>query len=147
MASSDTWFKIQIKKTEREGYKRRKEQVGQVKGKIGDVSDDYVNSINGKIEKLNGSLSTAIKGLNVIETLQNATSEKKEKVGTGDSFLANCSSELSSEISDCKTKIESLDDEISRLQKQYESEIHAEREAARKAAERIANMEKKLLGL
>ena len=74
-------------------------------------------------------------------------SGKKEKIGTSDTKLSNYNSELASEISDCQRKIDSLDGEISRLQTKYNNEVYAEREAARKAAEELANKGKDLLGI
>ena len=46
MASIATQYAIRKKKADRDGYEKRKEQVQKVKGKIGSVTDDYVNAIN-----------------------------------------------------------------------------------------------------
>lgn len=145
MASANTWLKIQEIKIEKEGYSNRRDQVQGIKNSVSNVSDDYVSTINRKIDSLNSSLTSGIKGLSVVATFTSEISKKKEKSGTSDAKLNEYDGELSSEISDCNRKIESLDGEIAQLQSKYNREVEAEREAARKAAEELAKKAKDIL--
>lgn len=62
---------------------------------------------------------------------------KKEKIGTSDGYLSSFDSNLANEISDCNTKISALEGDISSLNRQYNAAVEAEREAAKKAAQKI----------
>ena len=138
---------MQRKKAERTGYITRRDQVKSIKNSMEHVSYLCASQVNSKIDTLERSLSAGIQGLSVISNLQRAMAERKEKSGTNDTKLLNYDTDLASEVSDCQRKINSLDEEITRLQRQYNNEVRAEREAARRAAEALANKAKDLLGV
>lgn len=147
MASINTWYNMLNRKNEKNGYISRRDQVQNVKNNINNVSDDYVNAINNKIDTLNSSLTSGLKGLSIISKLEKSILEKKEKIGIADSMLSCFDDELDLEVKDCQDKIESLEAEIAKLQTKYDDEVAAEQEAARKALEDVASKGKKLLGI
>lgn len=79
----------------------------------------------------------------MINTLVASITERKEKTGTGDSYLSSYDGELASEITDCTNKIDSLEAEISDLGRQYYRALAAEREAAERAARAAAEAAKR----
>lgn len=137
MSSLSIWYSKQAKEREKGKYESRKSQVSSVKNKVYDASDDYVNNINSKIDDLAGALGKAITGISDVTTLKNNVLGKKEKIGTSDGYLSSFDSNLASEISDCNTKISALEGDISSLNRQYNAAVEAEREAAKKAAQKI----------
>lgn len=143
MGSLQTYWEIQGKKGKKTGYSKRKSQVQTVKDKMCDVSEEHVEAINGKIDKINEALTSGISGLAILEDFKESISDNKEKSGYNDAQLALYNANLSWEISDCDRKIGDLEDEIARLETRYSNELAAEQEAARKALEAAGNGIKK----
>lgn len=137
MSSLSIWNKIQRKETEKRNYENRKKQVTNINNSVDTVSESYVSVINTNIDILNSHLTSGIKGLSEVEELKQETSDNKEKPGIADFYLSNYDDELRYEVSDCQKKIDSLDTEIASLRRQYKAEVAKEREAARKALEKI----------
>lgn len=131
MSSLDLFFAKQGKESEKRKYEERKSQVTTVKGKISDASDGNVTNINGKIDGAVTKLASAINGIS-IDSLVGEMNGKKEKSGTNDSHLSSYEGYLSSEITDCETKIGNLETEISSLASRYEQALNEEKEAAKK---------------
>lgn len=146
MSSFSIWLSIKARESEKSSYETRKSQVSNVRNSISDVSDDYVININSNIDKLSEALIDGITGISNVHTLKNDILLKKEKVGTSDGHLSLYDDNLSSEIRECNTKINSLESEIRSLYRDYERALEEERRERERAREEAAKLVKKIFG-
>lgn len=135
MLSASILQKKKQKEKDKETYELRREQVKVIKGKIGSVCDDHVSSINKNIDNFGTQISQSIKGIRQVATLTGQFSDKKEKYSNADTDLSRYSGNLSSEITDCNTKIGELDTQIHSLKSQYKTALNDEKEEAKKLLE------------
>ena len=143
MSSINTYFNIQSKKGEKSTYESRRTQVIRVRDKIPRVCNEHRDDVNTRIDKVKRYLVAGVKGLtiggsDVVSTYCEQLDDYKERDSYSDSKLVEATNYLNYEISDCTSKIDELDSEISNLQSRYENEKAAEREAARRKSEEAA---------
>lgn len=104
------------KKTALNTYAKRRNAIRDIIKKIDDKLDDDIRDVNKQISNCISELQQGLKGTSRVTSICNAMENVKEK-GTGsDSKISSCRGYLSSEVSRCQDRINTLDSEIRSLE-------------------------------
>lgn len=132
MASINTYWSIQSKINKKSSYESRKKQVSSVRTNVETVADDNIGYINGKIDSITSLIELGIKGLSGIDTYCDKLEALKECNCDSDTQLDAARDDLWSEIEDCTSKIDKLQDDIDALYVTYYQQLDEEAEALKK---------------
>lgn len=103
-------------------YAKRRNAIRDIIKKIDDKLDDDIRDVNKQISNCISELQQGLKGTSRVTTICNAMEDVKEK-GTGlDSKISSCRGYLSSEVSRCQGRINTLDSEIKSLENQIRAQ-------------------------
>lgn len=110
------------KKNSFNAYAKRRNAIKDIIKKIDDKLDDDIGDVNKQISNCISELQQGLKGTGRVTTICNDMEGVKEK-GTGsDSKISSCRSNLSSEVSRCQGRINTLDSEIKSLENQIRTQ-------------------------
>lgn len=101
-------------------YAKRRNAIRDIIKNIDDKLDDDIRDINKQISNCISELQQGLKGTSKV-TICNAMEDAKEG-GAGSGKIASCRSNLSSEVSRCQGKINTLDSEIKSLENQIRAQ-------------------------
>lgn len=102
-------------------YAKRRNAIRDIIKKIDDKLDDDIRDVNKQISNCISELQQGLKGSSKVTTICDAMEDCKEG-GTGSGKIASCRSNLSSEVSRCQGRINTLDSEIKSLENQIRAQ-------------------------
>lgn len=135
MSSATIMMNQNKKQLDKMMYEQRKSQITAIKGRISGATEGNISNINKKINDLAEKLEISVKGISDLQSLIDQFEDKRERSSASDQELDSYANNLDLEIEDCTAKINDLESEISSLKAQYQTALHDEQEAARKALE------------
>lgn len=102
-------------------YAKRRNAIRDIIKKIDNELDDDIRDVNKQISNCISELQQGLKGTSKVTTICDAMEGSKEG-GTGSGKIASCRSNLSSEVSRCQGRINTLDSEIKSLENQIRAQ-------------------------
>lgn len=110
------------KKGQFNSYVKRRNSIRTIISNIDSRFDDDVRDINRQISNCISELAAGLKGCDATKTICTNMEDCKEKYSGSDSKISSARGYLSSEVSRCQERINSLDYEIRSLEWQIENE-------------------------
>lgn len=110
------------KKNSFNSYAGRRNAIRTIVSNIDNKLDDDVTAINKKISSCMSELTQGLKGGKNTTTICSDMESAKEKSAGSDSKISSCRGNLSSEISRCQGRINTLDSEITQLENQIKAQ-------------------------
>lgn len=111
----------------RNEIQKRLNQVSSVKNSLSNYVDDNVNAINIQIDYIKNSLENSMSGISSLTPLLDQFGEKKEKNSDADTHILSYAGNLDSEISDCNSALNDLENDISALNTAYNDALENEK--------------------
>lgn len=109
------------KKNSLNTYAKRRNSIKDIINKIDNKLDDDIKDVNKQIGNCISELQQGLKGTSKVTTICDSMENAKEG-GTGSGKIASCRSYLSSEVSRCQGRINTLDSEIRSLEDQIRAQ-------------------------
>lgn len=135
MSSSSLKQEKRDKEKELKEWKKRLDQIEDIREKLSRVMEDKISDVNGQIDKLTSQLGPAIKNITYISDPSDTASEMKEN--EWESNLSDTKSALAKEVRDVNDKINNLNREISNLEVRIQQAEAAEEEERRRQWEAL----------
>lgn len=110
------------KKSSFNAYAKRRNAVRDIVSKIDNKLDDDIRDVNSQITKCISELQQGLKGTTKVSQICSDMESSKEKGVGSDTKLSSCRGNLSSEVSRCQGRINTLDYEITQLENQIRAQ-------------------------
>lgn len=110
------------KKSSFNTYAKRRNAVRDIVSKIDNKLDDDIRDVNNQITKCISELQQGLKGTTKVSQISSDMESSKEKGVGSDTKLSSCRGNLSSEVSRCQGRINTLDYEITQLENQIRAQ-------------------------